>query len=126
MSSAVPRPEILTIHPYVAGKSEVPGANRTVKLSSNEGAFGVPPSAQAAIAQAAAESHRYPDGGAGSYAPHSASVGGWIPTGSSAARVRTTSCINSVCPMAAQGATSSCRRMDFPSTTSPAPMPAAV
>jgi histidinol-phosphate aminotransferase len=64
MTSPSPRPEILTIHPYVAGESELPGANRTVKLSSNEGAFGVPPSAQAAIAQAAAEAYRYPDGGA--------------------------------------------------------------
>jgi len=64
MNGPVPRPEILTIQPYVAGESELPGANRTVKLSSNEGAFGVPPSAQAAIAAAAAESYRYPDGGA--------------------------------------------------------------
>lgn len=64
MSSPTPRPEILTIHPYVAGESEIAGANRTVKLSSNEGAFGVPPSAQAAIAAAAASSYRYPDGGA--------------------------------------------------------------
>ena len=43
----------------------VPGANRTVKLSSNEGAFGVPPSARAAIIHAAEEMYRYPDGGAG-------------------------------------------------------------
>ena len=64
MSGPMPRPEILTIHPYVAGEAELPGANRTLKLSSNEGAFGVPPSARAAIAEAAAESHRYPDGGA--------------------------------------------------------------
>ena len=64
MSSPLPRPEILTIHPYVAGESEIAGANRTVKLSSNEGAFGVPPSAQVAIVQAAAEAYRYPDGGA--------------------------------------------------------------
>ncbi len=64
MTSPSPRSEILTIHPYVAGESELPGANRTVKLSSNEGAFGVPPSAQAAIANAASESFRYPDGGA--------------------------------------------------------------
>jgi histidinol-phosphate aminotransferase len=64
MTTPSPRPEILTIHPYVAGESELPGANRTVKLSSNEGAFGVPPSAQAAIAKAASESFRYPDGGA--------------------------------------------------------------
>jgi histidinol-phosphate aminotransferase len=64
VSSPAPRPEILTIEPYVAGESELPGANRTVKLSSNEGAFGVPPAAQAAIVAAAAESYRYPDGGA--------------------------------------------------------------
>jgi histidinol-phosphate aminotransferase len=64
MISPAPRPEILTVHPYVAGESELPGANRTVKLSSNEGAFGVPPSARAAIATAAEEAYRYPDGGA--------------------------------------------------------------
>ncbi len=59
-----PRPEILGIHPYVAGESTVAGANRTVKLSSNEGAFGVPPGAQAAIKAATEEVFRYPDGGA--------------------------------------------------------------
>jgi histidinol-phosphate aminotransferase len=64
MTTPTPRPEILTIHPYVAGESELPGVNRTIKLSSNEGAFGVPPSAQAAITAAASESYRYPDGGA--------------------------------------------------------------
>ncbi|HEY4175096.1 MAG TPA: histidinol-phosphate transaminase [Rhodopila sp.] len=64
MTAPSPRPEILTINPYVAGESELPGANRTVKLSSNEGAFGVPPSARAAIIQAAEETYRYPDGGA--------------------------------------------------------------
>ena len=64
MSRPAPRPEILTITPYVAGESELSGSNRTIKLSSNEGAFGVPPLAQAAIVAAAAESYRYPDGGA--------------------------------------------------------------
>ena len=64
MNGPSPRPEILTINPYVAGEAELPGANRTLKLSSNEGAFGVPPSARAAIAEAAAEVYRYPDGGA--------------------------------------------------------------
>jgi histidinol-phosphate aminotransferase len=64
MTGPAPRPEILTIHPYIAGESEIPGANRTLKLSSNEGAFGVPPSAQAAIIAAASEAYRYPDGGA--------------------------------------------------------------
>ncbi len=64
MTAPSPRPEILGIHPYVAGESDVPGLNRVVKLSSNEGAMGVPPSAQAAIAAVTQELHRYPDGGA--------------------------------------------------------------
>ena len=59
-----PRPEILEIAPYVGGESTVPGVNRVFKLSSNEGAFGVPPGAQAAYAKAAAEIFRYPDGDA--------------------------------------------------------------
>lgn len=59
-----PRPEILTIEPYVGGESKAPGQNRTIKLSSNEGAFGVPPGAEAAAAALSGELHRYPDGGA--------------------------------------------------------------
>lgn len=58
-----PRPEILQIAPYVPGESKAEGANRVVKLSSNEGAFGVPPGARAAYEAAAGELHRYPDGG---------------------------------------------------------------
>ncbi len=57
-----PRPEILGIHPYVAGESTVAGVNRTIKLSSNEGAFGVPPGAKMAIAAVTDEVFRYPDG----------------------------------------------------------------
>lgn len=64
MSAPRPRPEVLTISPYVAGESTVAGANRVVKLSSNEGAFGVPPGAQAAYATLVGEIHRYPDGSA--------------------------------------------------------------
>jgi len=64
MTTPPPRPEILTISPYVGGESELPGVNRTIKLSSNEGAFGVPPGAQAAIRRAAEDVFRYPDGGA--------------------------------------------------------------
>lgn len=64
MTSPTPRPEILTIHPYVGGESTLAGVNRTIKLSSNEGAFGVPPGAQEAIRQATTEVFRYPDGGA--------------------------------------------------------------
>ena len=59
-----PRPEILQISPYVAGESKVAGQNRVIKLSSNEGAFGPPPGAQAAFAGQAAGLHRYPDGAA--------------------------------------------------------------
>ncbi len=58
-----PRPEILGIAPYVPGESKAAGANRIVKLSSNEGAFGVPPGAKAAYEAAAGDLHRYPDGG---------------------------------------------------------------
>jgi histidinol-phosphate aminotransferase len=59
-----PRPSILSIEPYVGGESKIPGVNRIIKLSSNEGAFGPPPGAIAAITEAAREAHRYPDGNA--------------------------------------------------------------
>jgi histidinol-phosphate aminotransferase len=59
-----PRPSILSIEPYVGGESKIPGVNRIIKLSSNEGAFGPPPGAIEAIRAAATEAHRYPDGGA--------------------------------------------------------------
>ncbi|WP_439595458.1 histidinol-phosphate transaminase [Falsiroseomonas sp.] len=62
--SVMPRPSILSVEPYVGGESKVPGVNRIIKLSSNEGAFGPPPGAIAAITHAAREAHRYPDGGA--------------------------------------------------------------
>jgi len=58
----LPRPSILSIEPYVGGESNVEGVNRIVKLSSNEGAFGPPSSAIEALAAAAREMHRYPDG----------------------------------------------------------------
>jgi len=64
MPSLLPRPSILSIEPYVGGESRIPGVNRIVKLSSNEGAFGVPPGAQAAYAALATALHRYPDGSA--------------------------------------------------------------
>jgi histidinol-phosphate aminotransferase len=62
--TVMPRPSILSVEPYVGGESKVPGVNRVIKLSSNEGAFGPPPGAIAAVAAAAHEAHRYPDGGA--------------------------------------------------------------
>ena len=62
--TVMPRPSILSVEPYVGGESKVPGVNRVIKLSSNEGAFGPPPSAIEAVAASAREAHRYPDGGA--------------------------------------------------------------
>ncbi len=62
MTGPRPRPEVLKIAAYVAGESKLPGVNRVVKLSSNEGAFGVPPAAAAAAARVSNELHRYPDG----------------------------------------------------------------
>ncbi len=59
-----PRSGILAVEPYVGGESKVAGQNRVIKLSSNEGAFGTPPAAEAAIRETAAEDFRYPDGGA--------------------------------------------------------------
>ena len=64
MTSPRPRPEILEISPYIGGESSVPGVNRVYKLSSNEGAFGVPPGAQEAYKKQAEEIFRYPDGDA--------------------------------------------------------------
>ena len=64
--SAAPRarPEIFAVPAYVGGASTLAGINRAVKLSSNEGAFGVPPGARAALSGAADAAHRYPDGSA--------------------------------------------------------------
>jgi histidinol-phosphate aminotransferase len=63
MTGPKPRAEIFTVHSYVGGESKLPGINRVIKLSSNEGAFGAPPAAIAALAEAGREMHRYPDGG---------------------------------------------------------------
>jgi len=64
MSALTPRPGILKIAPYVPGKDSVDGKEPIAKLSSNENALGPSPKAMAAYTQAAAELHRYPDGGA--------------------------------------------------------------
>ncbi len=63
MTTPRPRDAVLAIAAYVPGESAATGCNRVVKLSSNEGAFGPPPAAQAAFARVAGELHRYPDGG---------------------------------------------------------------
>lgn len=59
-----PRPGIMDIAPYVAGKSSAKPGVRVVKLSSNETPLGPSPKAKAAFAQAAEMLHRYPDGSA--------------------------------------------------------------
>jgi histidinol-phosphate aminotransferase len=64
MSAPVARPEVFSVAPYVGGESKLPGFEHPIKLSSNEGAFGPPPGALAAMAGAGAQMHRYPDGGA--------------------------------------------------------------
>lgn len=54
----------MDISAYVGGESDVAGAARVIKLSSNEGAFGPSPKAVEAARAAASNMHRYPDGGA--------------------------------------------------------------
>ena len=62
------RPALAELRPYEPGKpvEEVQrelGLDRVVKLASNEGPFGPFPSALEALARAAGELNRYPDGG---------------------------------------------------------------
>jgi histidinol-phosphate aminotransferase len=61
----VPRPGVLSIDPYVPGKSHAPGAARVYKLSSNETPLGPSPKAVEAVRAAAAHLEAYPDGSAG-------------------------------------------------------------
>ncbi len=58
-----PKPGILNIQPYVGGKSKAEGAQRIIKLSSNENPWGPSPQAVEAYRAAAANLNRYPDGG---------------------------------------------------------------
>lgn len=60
----VPRPGVMDINPYVGGDAKIEGIDRIIKLASNEGAFGPPPGAVKAVANAASQLHRYPDGAA--------------------------------------------------------------
>jgi len=62
MTTPTPRPGILEIDPYVGGKADLPGAERVIKLSSNESALGPSPRALEAYAETAASIDRYPDG----------------------------------------------------------------
>ncbi|MGH6903924.1 MAG: histidinol-phosphate transaminase [Geminicoccaceae bacterium] len=64
MTRLRPRPGILEIEPYVGGKAEAAGGAPAIKLSANESPLGPSPKAVVALQAAAAEAHRYPDGGA--------------------------------------------------------------
>src|ERR1700726_1853048 len=57
-----PRPGVLTIDPYVPGKSSAAGVERVFKLSSNETPLGPSPQAIAAYRAAGAHLQDYPDG----------------------------------------------------------------
>ena len=57
-----PRPGVLTIDPYVPGKSTAPGAARIFKLSSNETPLGPSPRAIAAYRDVAEHLQDYPEG----------------------------------------------------------------
>lgn len=58
------RPGVMEISAYVGGASGTANAARTVKLSSNECAWGPSPKAIAAFEAASKKLYRYPDGGA--------------------------------------------------------------
>ena len=64
MAGPTPQPGILGISPYVGGESKVLGFDKPARLASNENPLGPSPRAAEAYAKAAAELHRYPDGGA--------------------------------------------------------------
>ena len=56
------QPGIMDIAPYEGGGSDIEGAKKIIKLSSNEGALGPSPEASATYAALQEELHRYPDG----------------------------------------------------------------
>ena len=53
-----PRPEVRRLHPYVTGR---PAASEEGSLASNESPFGASPAVAAALQEAVARLHRYPD-----------------------------------------------------------------
>ena len=59
-----PRPGIMEVTAYVGGEAAIPGANRVIRLASNENPLGASPRAIAAYTALQGELHRYPDGGA--------------------------------------------------------------
>ena len=60
MTVMTPQPGIMDIALYQGGASKIDGVTDVLKLSSNENPFGPSPSAVDAIADAAANMHRYP------------------------------------------------------------------
>lgn len=58
------RSPLAEIIPYKAGESRLPGYAKPIKLASNENPLGCSPAARAAMAEAAASIHLYPDGSA--------------------------------------------------------------
>ena len=58
----VPGPGILDIGLYVPGEAKIEGAERPIRLASNESALGPSPKAMAAYRALAGELHRYPEG----------------------------------------------------------------
>jgi len=62
MSEPTPVPGVLEIKPYVGGRAAAPGAERIIKLSSNESALGPSPRASEAFAAAVSQLHLYPEG----------------------------------------------------------------
>lgn len=59
-----PQPGILDIAPYIPGTSALPGAQKVVKLSSNETPLGPSPKARQAYSDEVSSLSRYPDGSA--------------------------------------------------------------
>jgi len=59
----VPHAHILDIAPYVGGEATIAGAQRVIRLASNESALGPSAKAMAAYRAQAADLFRYPDGG---------------------------------------------------------------
>ena len=57
-----PAPGLAKLRPYTQGKSELPGIENPIKLSSNESAHGPSAAALAAYRDAAGQLNRYPDG----------------------------------------------------------------
>ena len=81
----MPRPGILDVAPYVGGESKAAGANRVIRLASNENPLGPSPKAVVAYAAEQDDLHRYPRRGRAGSAPGPLlKPRGWMPRASSA------------------------------------------